>query len=805
MSSIHWERRRLAGMNKKLCRRDAGAPSGQPLDGLVVLDLADEQGSFCSKLLADLGATVIKIEDPDGEPSRTTTSFLYHNTNKLGITLDLKHGKSRQTFRKFTHKADVLIESFRSGHLAALNLDYNQLRRINPRLIHLSITGFGQTETKSHYRDCDILCSASGGQMHVSRDSSGKPLKLFGPQPCYAASLFGANAVLLNLRKRKITGKGCHIDLSIQEAVASTLDHVMIDYLHYGKISGKQSDMLQREPFSILRCRDGYIQIPILRNWETLCELMTSEGTTNDLSGKKWRSKAYCENNFPHIVKAVESWTGNHTKQELFELGQSMRFPWAPIESPEEVRKSPQLKARRFFVRLSPAARQRAGSLPGLPYKLRSFPSHPPKPAPLRSKDAQQVLAILGNHAKNYRVSSKKEIASGHSVMSGEILRGIRVLDLTRMLSGPYATRILADFGAEVIKVQSRLTATGAERNDTPYFRAWNRNKKSISLNLSRPDAREILLELVSISDIVVENFSPRVLANWGLSYQRLCAVKPDLIMASISAMGQTGPWKNYVGFAPTFHALSGLTCASSRSDGAPADIGHAYADVVAGLYASMAILASLEYRDQTGNGQYIDLSAYEAMCTLLGSALIDASTVSNREINDGGHALFCGCYPCKGDDRWCAIAISNEAEWQAFCEISNLTALKSSEFSSPIKRRNRSEALDRLIRQWTARYSAGTIVPRLQKAGIAAAVVQNAADMAKDSQLSGCNFFVSLKHPLLGKSYSDRSALWPWKETTGHWKAAPALGEDNHYVFVELLGRSEAEFKGLAKKGILD
>jgi crotonobetainyl-CoA:carnitine CoA-transferase CaiB-like acyl-CoA transferase len=775
------------------------------LDGIIVLDLADERGSFCSKLLADLGATVIKIEDPNGDPSLTTTSFLYHNINKLGITLDLKHGKSKQTFRKFIHKADVLIESFRPGHLAALNLDYNHLRRINPRLIHLSITGFGQTETKRQYRDCDFIYSASGGQMHASRDTSGKPLKLFGPQPCYTASLFGANAVLLNLRKRKITGKGCHIDLSIQEAVASTLDHVMIDYFYDRTISGKRSDIHHQEAFSILRCKDGFIQIPILRNWETLYELMASEGIAKNLSGKKWKKEACREKGFTRIVTATEEWTQKHTKRELFKLGQSMGFPWAPVESPEEVLKSPQLKARHFFISSSPASRHRAVSLPGLPYRFRAASAHPPKLAPLQRKNAQQVLANLGNHAKNDQVSSIKDISSQHSVMSGEILRGIRVLDLTRMLSGPYATRILADFGAEVIKVQSRLTATGAERNDSTYFRAWNRNKKSIRLNLSRPDAREILLELVSISDIVVENFSPRVLVNWGLSYQRLRAAKPDLIMASISAMGQTGPWKNYVGFAPTFHALSGLTFASSRSAGAPADIGHAYADVVAGLYASMAILAALEYRDQTGNGQYIDLSAYEAMCTLLGSALIDASIVSNREIDDGGPAFFCGCYPCKGDDRWCAISVSNEAEWQAFCDISNLTALKSSEFSSPAGRRNRGEALDMLIRQWTARYSAGAIVHRLQKAGIATAVVQSAADIGKDSQLSSRNFFVSLQHPLLGKSYSDRSALWPWNEKTGHWTAAPALGGDSHYVFVELLGRSEAEFKALAKKGILD
>ena len=200
------------------------------LAGICILDLADEQGSFCSKLLADLGATVIKIENPAGDPSRASKSFHYHNLNKLGITLDLQDPEGKPIFHTLIRNADALVESFSPGHLEALHLGYKQLRRINPRLIHLSITGFGQTGPKRAYHSCDSVQAAFGGQMHVSGIPAGKPLKLFGPQSCYAASLFGANAVLLSLRQRKITGRGRHIDLSIQEAVASTLDHVTIDY-----------------------------------------------------------------------------------------------------------------------------------------------------------------------------------------------------------------------------------------------------------------------------------------------------------------------------------------------------------------------------------------------------------------------------------------------------------------------------------------------------------------------------------------------------------------------------------------------
>jgi crotonobetainyl-CoA:carnitine CoA-transferase CaiB-like acyl-CoA transferase len=779
------------------------------LEGIFILDLADGRGSFCSKLLADLGATVIKVESPEGDPFRTTASFYYHNTNKMGIALNLQVDEGRDAFRRLIQRADVLVENFRPGYLDALELDYGQLRRMNPRIVHLSITDFGQTGPKRDYRACDSVHAAFGGQMHVTGLPSGKPRKLFGPQSCYAASLFGANAVLLNLKKRKNTGKGCHIDLSVQEAIASTLDPVMVDYFHDGMIAGRQGDANRQEPFSILRCQDGYIQIPILRNWETICELMTSEGMARDLLGKKWRNKSYRQKHYGHIVDAVEIWTANHKKIELFELGQAMGFPWSPVESPEEVLKSPQLKARRFFIRATIPGVSHKVFIPGLPYRFSTALPFAPMPSPLLGEHTRHVLKSLDFGSEKCPSTPEDEDASDDSSKSGETLRGIRVLDFTRMLSGPYATRILGDFGAEVIKIQSGLTASGAEQNDTPGFCAWNRNKRSIRLNLNRPEAREILMELVSISDVVVENYSPRVLSNWGLNYERLKAVKPDLVMASISAMGQTGPWKNFVGFAPTFHALSGLISATSPSFDILTGIGYAYGDIIAGLYAALAILASIEFRDRSGNGQYIDLSAYEGLCTLMGPAFIDASMTSAPDaglhpFGNCNGAAPCGCYPCKGSDRWCVIAIFREAEWQAFCEISDRLELKSTRFSTLSQRKINREELHTLISQWTAGYKAETIVRRLQKAGIAAGVVQNAKDLAGDSQLAARRFFIYLQNPVLGKSYSDRSALWPWYEKPERWKAAPLLGEDDHRVFIELLGRSELEFRALVKKGII-
>jgi crotonobetainyl-CoA:carnitine CoA-transferase CaiB-like acyl-CoA transferase len=740
------------------------------LEGVRILHLADPVGSLCAALLADLGACVTGIADRTKTSSGPSTSSSRHPAIQAPIpgNFNLKTRNGKLAFRRSLQQSDVLIESFQPGFLQAHGFGNRQLQHINRRLIHISISGFGQTGPRKNLLGCDAVYAAYGGQMYVTGIPSGKPLKLAGRQAYNTASLFAANAVILNLRNRKRTGAGCHIDLSIQEAVASTLDHVLIDYFHDGTLSGRQGDDYAQEPFTVVRCKDGYIQIPILRNWDTIRELLESEGCAGSVQDDAWRNTAYRQKHYAALVETVQFWTQRQTKRKLFALGQAMGFPWAPILTPKEVLRSPQLKARGFLGSRPPTARHGI-PIPGAPYRFCAGPA--------------KISARPGGGN-----------APGPFRNSQDILKGIRVLDLTRLIAGPYTTRILGDFGAEVIKVQTSRTATGAEQNDTPAFRTWNRNKRSIGLDLNRPEARELLRELVSISDVVVENFSPRVLNNWGLTYGHLKTLKPDIILARISAMGQSGPWKNYVGFAPTFHALSGLTAATSRSLAVPTGIGYAFGDSVTALYASLAILAAIEYRDRTGSGHCIDIAAYEALCSLTVSA--------DDEDRD---AAPCGCYPCRGDDRWCVIAVFREHEWRKFCRILNHPELTAARFATFAGRKKYQDDLDAIISRWTTRYRAETVVRRLQKNGIAAGIVQNAADLAGDRQLAARNFFVRLRHPALGDSISDRTALWPWREKTDGWKPAPLLGEDNSYVFGELLGISETELRRYREKGIIE
>jgi len=387
------------------------------------------------------------------------------------------------------------------------------------------------------------------------------------------------------------------------------------------------------------------------------------------------------------------------------------------------------------------------------------------------------------------------------------ILHNIRILDFTWVLAGPYATRILADFGAEVIKIQPLLP----EAEDTfsrGYYNTWNRNKLGITLNLNKPQGVALAKKLVKISGAVVENFTPRVMANWGLDYDSLKKIKPDLVMLSMSTMGNTGPWRDYTGFGPTIQAFSGITYLTSFPGKPPLGLGISYADHIAGLLACLALLGALEYRRRTGEGQYIDVSQVEAMSSLLGSAILECM-VGGGEVepvgNSSTEAVPHGVYRCRGDDRWCALAVFTNEEWQGFKRaLGNPPWAEDKRFATLTGRLKNRVELDRLVEGWTKEHTAEEAMASLQKQGLAAGVVQDASDLAKDPQLKQQGFFIELDHPELGKTLSDAVPIRLSDTPARYSRVAPLRGQDNDYVYGELLGMSRDELTELKKQGII-
>jgi crotonobetainyl-CoA:carnitine CoA-transferase CaiB-like acyl-CoA transferase len=359
-----------------------------PLLCIRVLDLAGERASFCSKLLAGMGAEVVRIEPPGGDPSRATGSFrkssscpdsslffLYHNAGKKSITLNLEHSRGRELFKSLISQADVLVESFDPGYLENLGLHYTVLQAINPRIITASVTGFGQDGPYSSYRSCDLVSSAMGGQMFVCGTPERYPLKLYGNQSSYVASLFSAVGILIALLQRRATGCGQWLDLSTHEAVTSTLEYVMMRYFNDGVVSERNGNVYWNGSASVLPCKDGYILLTFGREWGTLIELVESENMAEDLTEEKWKEEEYRTEHIDHIIEVLAKWTSSHTVTELFETGQLMRFPWAPVNSPEDLFDDPQLNARDFFIDVEHPECNRSFLYPGLPWRFSGF--HP--------------------------------------------------------------------------------------------------------------------------------------------------------------------------------------------------------------------------------------------------------------------------------------------------------------------------------------------------------------------------------------------------------------------------------------------
>ena len=401
-------------------------------------------------------------------------------------------------------------------------------------------------------------------------------------------------------------------------------------------------------------------------------------------------------------------------------------------------------------------------------------------------------------------------------------LSGVRVADFTWVLAGPHATKVLADFGAQVIKVEDptgrdlarRLPPFPTEERDPDqagYYINLNRNKLSLTLDLRKPLGREVALKLVSISDVVIENFSAGVMERLGLGYEELVKVRPDVVMVRMAGLGQTGPMRSYVSYGPIIQALSGLTYHTGYRDRPPVGIGYSYSDFVAGIHAAFAVLVALHHRRRTGRGQYIDLSQLETSVSFLGPGLLDW-TVNGRVPERAGNRLGYvdaaphGVYPCAGEDRWCAIAVFTDGEWEAMVRVMGSPAWAREErWATAEGRARQADELDERVARWTRERPAEEVARRLQEAGVAASVVQNARDLIQgDEHLRERGFYVELEHPTVGRRLFEGTPIKMSDAPGGPRRPGPLLGQDTDYVLRQVLGLSDDEVTQLVVEEVV-
>ncbi|MBI4236409.1 MAG: CoA transferase [Chloroflexi bacterium] len=791
-----------------------------------VLDLSGPMGQPCARYLADLGADVIKVEPPGGDPARRMAPFvggephpeksiyfLYFNTNKRSVVLDLERPQDRARLVVLAQASDVLVESFAPGYLASLSLGYEELQRLNPGLVMTSITPFGQTGPYRHFKGNDFTAEAIGGSILREGEPGGTPFTRPHYQAYQMAGLHAAYGTLLALYDRRRTGLGQQVDVSLQEVVAHQ-DFTLVTYASYQEIYQRTGHRSSGRVTNCFPCSDGWVHMStsFQAQWQALGEwsqdpvLRDPQYLLDDQARRR---------DVELIDEHISAFTRQWTRDAYIAEATQRRLPVAPLHSVAEFVEHPDTKARAFFVEtghpvLGPH------HAPGAPVRYSRTPWRIRRPAPLLGEHTAEVLASLDR----LRGQAPAPASSRDGGDGGRLpLDGIRVVDLSRVWSGPYGTRFLGDFGAEVIKVESTKFVDGRVLNREPNPDAWrrsntmyaeiNRNKLSATVDLHTEEGRALLKRLIATSDVVVENYHPATMPRWGLCYVVLKAVKPDIIMVSCPGYGNYGPSRELFAFGGCLSSYIGMAHLWGFP-GAPPNARSKYAlpDYLTAATLAVAVMAALHHRERTGEGQFIELVQAEAAACMIGTAYLEYllnGVEPEPQGNQDPNAAPQGVYRCKGNDRWCAISCTSEEEWQALVRLMGTPGLaEDPRFSTLASRQAHHDLLDQSIAEWTQQFTPHQVMFTCQQVGIPAAVAASGEDLYRDPHLRERGYVLEVEHPVPGRLEHPGMTV-RLSRTPGQIRhPAPTIGQHNDYVYGQILGIQAMERKRLIDDGVL-
>jgi crotonobetainyl-CoA:carnitine CoA-transferase CaiB-like acyl-CoA transferase len=518
---------------------------------------------------------------------------------------------------------------------------------------------------------------------------------------------------------------------------------------------------------------------------------------------------------FERVKQVVASCTASKTKAELFQAALDRSLLIAPVSTIRDVVASDQLAARAWW-RAHPGPDEAPVRYPGPFARFSAAPIAHGRPAP---RLGEHQAELLGDATTDEL--PRRGAATAEGGAAGRLpLEGVKILDFMWALAGPLATRTLADYGATVVRIESTRRIDVC-RTLTPYlgdeidaenaavFHSTNAGKRMLTLDPTRPEGRQVVLDLVRWADVVTESFTPKGMKGLGLDYETLRRVKPDLIMLSTCLMGQTGPTARFAGFGNLAAALSGFYELAGWPDRAPAGPFGAYTDYIAPRYNAIAILAALEYRRRSGQGQHIDLSQAEASLHFLAPALLDFTVNGEVASRDGNHDREMaphGVYPCSGDDRWVAVAVRDERDWRALCTAMDAAELADDPgLASAAGRLARRDARDARRCAWARALPMGEVEARLQARGVPASAVQNSPECVRDPQLRHRGHFVSIPHAGKGHTVVEGSRFRLSRTPARIDAAAPSYGLDNQWVLGDLLGYDDERITELVISGALE
>ena len=775
------------------------------LKGFRVVELAESvAGEYCGKLLADFGAEVIKVEAPGcGSPTRAmapilannagcegSALFAYLNTNKQSVVLDLGSAADLEVLHQIIGGADAVVEDRATPWSER-----------HPNTVFCSITPFGQGVAPEFENAKSInVFHASGWGYHTPSHADPDKPPLQGPGRFladYEAGLDAALCVAAALFGRLHTGQGEFIDISEHAVLASRADSILGRFIT-GEVTvdGTRNDYDQAGPAAFFACADGFVYLYMTSraHWLGVKNLM-GRPEWLDAFDDDWLEFSVTPDKVAAFRRGFAAWVRDLAKEDAADEAQRLGVPLVPVNGAADLRHSPQYRHRGFFQAVSHPVLG-AAAYPTVPYALSASPAEITSAAPTLGQHTALVLDRR-NVPRPPPVVRSAQLKRPRDPRGGP-LQGVRVVELTKVWAGPYAGKLLAMLGAEVIKVETACNPEemraygGTDINHAPYFLSINPEILSIDLDIKSGEDMARLRELIARSDIVINNLRPGAMERQGLGYEQLTAVKADIISVSIKMWGNDGPLGHQTGYAPSFAALAGLASLVGYPGGSPLGTSMRYGDSTVGAAAAYAAVVALLHREVSGEGQFVDVSAVEALSAMIGDCLLEQS-LTGKPLGPTGnyHPDMCphGCYPCS-DGSWVTIAVASEAEWCQLCVALDAAALTlDPRYATMDERRRNAEALDADVARLTRSHDAEELAHRLRAAGVPAGKSATAIDVIADQRLWDRELYRFVtdhregQRPILGPSW--RMARFPARIARG----APDLGEDTEYVLREILG----------------
>jgi len=802
------------------------------LSNLKVLEFGREvSGPYCGKLLADLGAEVIKVEPPEGDPSRSygpfpndinhpekSALFLYLNTNKKGITLDLSRGDDQEQFKKLVRWADILIDNHLYNVLENSGFGWDQLQGLNTGLIYTSITPYGRTGPRSTLQGDELTVIHGGALANLlparSEDIDLSPVKMGGYFAGYHGGLIAAltsMALFLALQK---TGIGRMIDISLEEVMLAVVSPVIASTRYHGTTWRRVPD---RPPaMGRMETSDGYVVLGAAddHHFRAFRELM---GKPDWASSDKWDDRYYRMNHLMDIAPLMDAWMKLQKKDDIHHKAAQAKIPIGPFNTAKDLLENEQYKARGYFIDIE---HPEAGkyTYPGWPYRMTASPPSVERPAPLLGQHNKQILG------SGIEFTKKEPITIPDGTENTRLpLEGIRVLDFSWVWAGPYGCRVLATLGAEVIKIEghkrSDLTRrsvvwplpdpipTKVRPNQGLGYITVNLNKKSLTLDLSKPEGVAIARKLVKISDLVIDNMRPGAMDKLGLGYKDLKNVREDIIVATLSSRGYGGPHTDYLGFATIHQAVGGVAYISGHPESHPTHGSPGDADLMNGITIAFVSLAALNHRNRTGEGQFIDFSQCEGVSSLIGEVLLGYEMNGRIQERMGNrHPVYAphNLYKCWGVDRWLALEIHSDQEFEILAKMIDKPELaKDPKFAVMAARKQNEKELDSIIESYTSLRDRDWMINEFCRAGLIAAPSREARDVYADRHFRERDVFLQVDHPEIGR-IEIVDTPWRISGLQNPNRHAPLLGEHNDYVLKKLLEMSDEEVNELQQKEVI-